>query len=102
MKIIRDDGFMGNIFTTALGIDWGIRRCNIKGCYETTLGAVVCDPENEITYGLCEYHYNYIHDNTQHESMSIELDFTPLYIARWIDRIEANEHAEYAGEWMRH
>lgn len=78
LRIIRDDGIFGHITTTCLGIDWGIRRCNIKGCRETTLGAIVSDPENKIIYGLCEKHYTEIHDGTQDKSMTIELDFTPL------------------------
>lgn len=100
MKIIRDEGLMGNTFTTCLGIDWGVRRCNIQGCYETTLGALVSDPENGVLYGLCEKHYNEIHDATQNGGMTITLDFTPVELAREIDRIEANEHAQYAGEWL--
>ena len=93
MKIIRDEGLMGNMFTTCLGIDWGIRRCNIKGCYETTLGAIIRDPENNVTYGLCETHYLKIKNGTQDRSMSISLDFTPIELARVVDRIESNEHA---------
>ena len=76
MKIIRDEGLRGNTFTTCLGIDWGIRRCNIEGCTEHILGAIVCDPEHGVTYGLCEHHYQVI----QHAvgDMNITLDFTPL------------------------
>ena len=104
MKIIRDENFMGNTFTTCLGIDWGIRRCNIQGCYETILGAIVCDPDNGVTYGLCERHYNEIYEGTQEESMLITLDFTPVEIAKRIDKknamIEQNESLEYSNEWM--
>lgn len=76
MKIIRDESFMGNTFTTCLGIDWGIRRCNIEGCRETALGAIVSDPERGVTYGLCEEHYQMIANAPG--GMNIKLDFTPL------------------------
>ena len=67
---------MGNMYTTCLGIDWGIRRCNIKGCTETMLGAIVRDPGHDITYGLCEEHYQLIANTPG--GVDITLDFTPL------------------------
>lgn len=76
MQIIRDEGLMGNGLTTCLGIDWGIRRCNIAGCHEKILGAIVYDPENSVIYGLCEEHYQMI--NNAPGGMNITLDFTPL------------------------
>lgn len=100
MRIIRDEGICGNMFTTALGIDWGIRRCNIKGCYETTLGAIISDPEHDVTYGLCERHFTTIRDASRDHSVNISLDFAPVKEARINDWIEANEDAEYGGEWL--
>jgi hypothetical protein len=89
MKIIRDEGIFGNMFTTCLGIDWGIRRCNIEGCEETELGAIVTGIPNEPMFGVCENHYQMYFSNPM--DVSLTLDFTPLW---YIDPDD-----EYALEW---
>lgn len=57
MKIIRDEETYG-IMMIPLFMDWGIRRCNVKGCISkpTTIITEV-DGHPGLRYGLCENHY---------------------------------------------
>lgn len=89
MKIIRDEGLMGNGMTTCLGIDWGIRRCNIKGCAETMLGAIIAQVPDTPIFGVCEEHYQMYFSKPM--NVHIELDFNS------IGYVEPDD--EYAWEW---
>jgi hypothetical protein len=93
MKIIRDDSPIGNMFTTwfttCLGIEWNIHRCNIKGCTETSLGAIITGVPECRAFGVCEFHYQKYF--SQPMDVHIVLDFTPLW---YIDPDD-----EYGHEW---
>lgn len=56
MKIIRDEEGSG-IFMIPLFVDWGVKRCNVKGCTEkpTTILADL-GPGVPIA-GMCELHF---------------------------------------------
>ena len=56
MKIIRDPETAG-VFTMALCIDWGVRRCNVRGCRERPTTIITGVSEEVPTLGLCEPHF---------------------------------------------
>lgn len=56
MKIIRDNEF-GGIMMIPLLCDWGIRRCNVKGCTEKPNTIVSQLAEDVPICGFCEKHY---------------------------------------------
>lgn len=58
MQIIRDNQ-MGGILMIPLFVEWGIRRCNVKGCLIIPNTIVVGQEigSQEVTFGLCEEHY---------------------------------------------
>jgi hypothetical protein len=87
MRIIGDDGFMGDTYTTCLGIDWGIRRCNIKGCDQTILARILVDTDAG-TIGICRDHWDWMEAN---QITHIDLEFTPI---DWVGPDD-----EYAVEW---
>ena len=56
MNIIRDPEMAG-IGTMALCIQWGVRRCNLRGCRERPT-TIVTGISNEVPLlGLCEPHF---------------------------------------------
>lgn len=56
MQIIRDEETCG-LFTVALMVDWGIRRCNYKACREKPNTIVAMQDGVTHVFGLCEEHY---------------------------------------------
>jgi len=56
MNIIRDNDW-GGIAMIPLLMDWGIRRCNVKGCLEKPTTIVTQLAENVPACGFCEKHY---------------------------------------------
>lgn len=75
MKIIRDEGPLGALATSALATEWGIRRCNCKGCTSRTVAAIIAGIEGVPTFGLCEKHFQ---EGNQPGGMQLTLDFSPL------------------------
>jgi hypothetical protein len=76
IQIIGTDDPFGSIETTALGINWGIRRCNIKGCSEKILRVIVTGSPAGRPFGMCEKHW--VEASSTPGGKHIELDFTPL------------------------
>lgn len=56
MKIIRDEE-MGGLFMIPLLVDWGIKRCNVKGCKDKPNTIVSQLGEGVPVSGFCERHY---------------------------------------------
>ncbi len=56
MEIIRDPD-TANIYTAALAITWGLRRCNCRGCRERVTTIIARAGEKVPTFALCEKHY---------------------------------------------
>ncbi|KKN85804.1 hypothetical protein LCGC14_0276110 [marine sediment metagenome] len=56
MRIIRDDDD-SSFEMLAVLIDWGIRRCNVKGCTTVPNTIIVSAPGAQATIGLCEEHF---------------------------------------------
>ena len=55
MNIIRDEDPLG-ITMFALLIEWGIRRCNVKGCTARP-NTIVTGMVKDRPVGFCEEHY---------------------------------------------
>lgn len=55
MKIIRDEEFSG-VMMTPLLVNWGIKRCNQKGCTNKP-NTVIAELKDVPIFGLCEEHY---------------------------------------------
>ena len=68
MKIIRDEE-MGGIMMIPLFHQWGVNRCNIKGCTEKH--TTICVHE-QATFGLCEKHYL---EGKENGTMKLQLEF---------------------------
>lgn len=56
MKIIRDEE-MGGLFMIPLLVDWGIKRCNVKGCTNKPNTIATQLGEDIPISGFCEEHY---------------------------------------------
>jgi hypothetical protein len=72
MNIIRDEEMCG-LMMIPLFNQWGINRCNVKGCVQkptTILSGVIKYP-----FGLCENHYN---EFKKAGKISCTLDFCAL------------------------
>ncbi len=57
MKVIRGEGPLGDIETMALCIEWGVRRCNQKGCRNKPNTIISGASKAVPLFGLCEEHY---------------------------------------------
>jgi len=56
MEIIRDEECSG-IMMIPLLHQWGIKRCNFRGCKNNPNTIIVNATDEHITFGLCEEHY---------------------------------------------
>ena len=56
MRIIRDDQ-LGGLGMIPLLIDWGMRRCNVKGCKNQPNTIIANSGDGVPPYALCEEHY---------------------------------------------
>lgn len=56
MRIIRDT--TDTLFMVPLMIDWGIRRCNVRGCTEKPNTIIVDIAPDVPVIGMCEKHYS--------------------------------------------
>jgi len=56
MQIIRDKELFG-LAMTPLFLEWGIRRCNVKGCKAKPTTIITGHKEVGVVYGLCEEHF---------------------------------------------
>ena len=56
MRIIRDDDD-SSFEMIAVLIDWGIKRCNVKGCKSIPNTIVAGIPKAKAPIGLCEEHF---------------------------------------------
>lgn len=75
MKVIRDESAFGALATSALAIEWDIRRCNYKGCTCRTVAAIITGIDGVPAFGLCEKHYQ---EGNTPGGIHMQLDFTPL------------------------
>jgi len=55
MNIIRDNE-LGGLAMIPLLFDWGVRRCNVKGCTERP-NTIVTGMVEGAAVGFCETHY---------------------------------------------
>jgi len=55
MKIIRDEE--PGLAMAALCINWGVRRCNVKGCKAKPTTIIAGHKAVRAVYGLCEEHF---------------------------------------------
>jgi len=56
MKVIRDEETFG-LFMIPLFHDWGIRRCNVKGCKAKPTTIITQLSPDAPASGWCEEHY---------------------------------------------
>lgn len=56
MKIIRDDEGHG-LFMIPLFVEWGIKRCNVKGCTAKPNTIITQLGDGISPAGLCEEHF---------------------------------------------
>lgn len=92
-KFIRDKGGFG-LFMIPLFVDWGIKRCNIKGCKNKPSTIVRVTPDEYpaepkgFSFGLCEGHYQ--EGKAQEGTVQLELEFDDY------DAFVASKEAECA------
>ena len=71
MKVIRDNELFGLMMIPLL-VDWGIKRCNIKGC-QAKPNTIIAETSDEVpVYGLCEAHFQ---QGNQGTPIDIMLEF---------------------------
>lgn len=56
MQIIRDEDTNGLMMIPLLH-EWGIRRCNVKGCREKPNTIIAGATSHVSAFGLCEAHF---------------------------------------------
>jgi len=56
MQIIRDEKLFG-LAMIPLFLEWGVRRCNVKGCKAKPTTIIAGHKEVGAVYGLCEEHF---------------------------------------------
>jgi len=56
MQVIRDEETHG-LMMIPLFVEWGIRRCNVKGCREKPNTIITGAAPNVSAFGLCEAHF---------------------------------------------
>jgi hypothetical protein len=72
MNVIRDgSGFSPHMM--ALCINWGIRRCNVKGCTDVPNTIIGNAGNNVPVFGLCETHFQ--EGNQPNKPVTLNLEF---------------------------
>lgn len=74
MNIIRDEEGFG-IFMIPLFVDWGVRRCNVKGCTEKPTTIITQLAEGAPVSGWCESHYQAFKSSGRFEGTLIFDDY---------------------------
>ena len=89
MKVIRDNEVFG-VMMIPLFVDWGIKRCNIKGCRNKPNTLIIETSDEVPVYGLCEEHFQ---QGNQGTPIDIVLEFDD-YDAFKADRAAREEAAD--------
>ena len=74
MKIIRDEE-MGGLMMIPLFMDWGIRRCNVKGCASKPTTIISQLAPKAPASGWCEAHYQEFKDTGKFEGTLVFDDY---------------------------
>jgi hypothetical protein len=73
MNIIRDEDSFG-LFMLPLFIDWGIKRCNEKGCKDKPTTIIAGMGDGIPVFGLCEEHFQRCNQDDGGAMVHLEFD----------------------------
>ena len=72
MKIIRDKEDKAGLFIIPLLKQYGVSRCNFKGCNNKPNTIAVT---NQVNLGFCEMHFKELENRQEEENLQIEFFF---------------------------